>query len=599
MKSNSAPHPHYALGFAALGFLFGLFFVVLATLWVLFMTGTPVTWENVVELHTASPVFWWIDTLPIWAAIMLGIAGGRQNKLVLTRWQAAQAVQQRDEALQKRDADIMTLKGEVTTQEQARQTLDATLGRGKREWEATFDTIEDLIVITDVSGKILRCNRATSHALRMGFDSLVGNQIGTVFFGGEYIMKFPATAQRMEMRFPQLEGWYDVTTSPTMVGETPATIYVIRNITDRKLAAVDLSRQKEYYETLVRNSPFAIATLNLDGRIVAANPAFESLFGYTEAEALGQYLDDLVAPDDLQEEMRQITDQVKSGEKLHLVSRRQTKDGTSIDLEVFGLPVVLWGKQIGMLALYHDIAALGRDMRTEAFKAGAIAAGVAAAEDYFYEPEAGVPEGEELQVAEAEGMPEELMQDLSRTEPFLEEKWSPQPEETPVPIEAALLDEAEISTSIEEAGELVEPGQRKVRQRYTRVEDVEGIGPVYAAKLAELNILTTEDLLSAGATRKGRQELVEKTGVSPKLIMRWMNIADLMRVPGIGEQYSELLEAAGVDTVKELRNRNPRNLFLAMQAVNQDRKLVRRTPFLSEVEGWVQAAKELEGRLEY
>jgi predicted flap endonuclease-1-like 5' DNA nuclease len=111
--------------------------------------------------------------------------------------------------------------------------------------------------------------------------------------------------------------------------------------------------------------------------------------------------------------------------------------------------------------------------------------------------------------------------------------------------------------------------------------------------------VTTDDLLTAGATRKGRQELIEKTGLSPKIILRWVNIADLMRVPGIGEQYSELLEAAGVDTVKELRNRNPRNLQLAMQTVNQEKKLVRRAPYLSEVEAWVQAAKELEGILEY
>lgn len=577
MKSTQEPRPHYAIGLAFLGFLLGLLFILLATLIELANQGIPLTLQNVLDLHFNSPIFWWIDTLPIWAAIFLGVAGGRQNELVHTRWQAAQAIQQRDATIQKRDTEIKALKSEVTTQEQARETLDATLGRGKREWEATFDTIEDLIVITDVGGKILRCNRATSHALRTGFDSLVGKQIETVFFGGEYIMKFPATAQRMEMRFPQLEGWFDVTTSPTMVGETPATIYVIRNITDRKLAAVDLSRQKEYYETLVRNSPFAIATLNLDGRVVAANPAFESLFGYTEAEALGQDLNEMIAPFDLQPEMRQLTEQVKGGESVHLVTSRQNKEGSPLDVEVFGLPVVLWGKQIGMLALYHDIAGLAPNLAAEAVVAGIEST----------EPEVSVP------------VPDDLLEDLTRTEPFLEEKWSPQPEESPVPVEAALLDEVETSFSIEESRGETEPGQRKTRRRQIRVEDIEGIGPIYAAKLGEFDILTTDDLLAAGTTRKGRQELVEKTGLSPKVILRWVNIADLMRVPGIGEQYSELLEAAGVDTVKELRNRNPRNLFLAMQAVNQEKKLVRRTPFLSEVEGWVQAAKEIEGRLEY
>ncbi len=128
MKNTQEPHPHYALGFAALGFLFGLFFILLTTLWVLFITGTPITLQNAIDLQTSSPVFWWIDTLPIWAAIMLGIAGGRQNELVRTRWQAAHATQQRDGTIQKRDAEIQALKSEVSSQEQARQTLDATLG---------------------------------------------------------------------------------------------------------------------------------------------------------------------------------------------------------------------------------------------------------------------------------------------------------------------------------------------------------------------------------------------------------------------------------------------------------------------------------------
>ncbi len=104
-------------------------------------------------------------------------------------------------------------------------------------------------------------------------------------------------------------------------------------------------------------APIAIVTLNLDGRIVAANPAFERLFGYLETEALGQELDELIAPPDLQSEMRLLTEQVETGETVHEVTRRQNRDGASLDVEVFGLPVVLWGKQIGMLALYHDIAA--------------------------------------------------------------------------------------------------------------------------------------------------------------------------------------------------------------------------------------------------
>ncbi len=101
------------------------------------------------------------------------------------------------------------------------------------------------------------------------------------------------------------------------------------------------------------------------------------------------------------------------------------------------------------------------------------------------------------------------------------------------------------------------------------------------------------------STRKGRFELAEKTSISEKLILKWANRADLMRVPGIGEEYSDLLEAAGVDTVKELRRRLPENLHDAMLKVNEQDKLVRRPPHLSEVQAWVEAAKIIDPKMSY
>ena len=130
--------------------------------------------------------------------------------------------------------------------------------------------------------------------------------------------------------------------------------------------------------------------------------------------------------------------------------------------------------------------------------------------------------------------------------------------------------------------------------------DVEGIGPAYAKTLAEkANINTTEQLLEAGATRKGRQELVEKTGISNKLILRWINMADLFRIKGIGAEYADLLEAAGVDTVKELAQRVPQNLHAALVETNEKKKLVRRVPNQEMVADWVQQAKSLPPKIEY
>ena len=145
---------------------------------------------------------------------------------------------------------------------------------------------------------------------------------------------------------------------------------------------------------------------------------------------------------------------------------------------------------------------------------------------------------------------------------------------------------------------VVEPEPAPKPRKY-KVEEIEGIGPAYAAILTGIGITTTEELLDAASTRKGRAELAEKTSISEKLILKWANRADLMRVPGIGEEYSDLLEAAGVDTVKELRRRIPENLHDVMLKVNEQDKLVRRPPHLSEVQAWVEAAKAIDPKMLY
>lgn len=133
----------------------------------------------------------------------------------------------------------------------------------------------------------------------------------------------------------------------------------------------------------------------------------------------------------------------------------------------------------------------------------------------------------------------------------------------------------------------------------TPIRKIEGIGEIYAQKLAEIGITTLEALLEKGATRKGRQELAERTGISEKLILEWVNRADLFRIKGIGEEYSDLLEAAGVDTVPELAQRNPENLYQALVDVNRQKNLVRRLPSPEQVRAWVEQAKRLPRVIEY
>jgi predicted flap endonuclease-1-like 5' DNA nuclease len=131
------------------------------------------------------------------------------------------------------------------------------------------------------------------------------------------------------------------------------------------------------------------------------------------------------------------------------------------------------------------------------------------------------------------------------------------------------------------------------------IAKIEGIGPAYAAKLKEQGIGTTDGLLKVAANPKGRQVLSEKTGLSNHLILEWVNRADLMRVKGIGEEYSDLLEAAGVDTIRELAQRNPDNLHQTLLRTNTKKHLVRREPARSEVQRWVEQSKRLPAVISY
>ena len=126
-----------------------------------------------------------------------------------------------------------------------------------------------------------------------------------------------------------------------------------------------------------------------------------------------------------------------------------------------------------------------------------------------------------------------------------------------------------------------------------KVIDIEGVGEVYAEKLVAAGIIKVEDLLEKCATPKGRKELAEATGISDKLILRWTNHADLFRINGVGPQFSELLEAAGVDTVKEFRHRVAENLQPKLEETNAEKHLVRRVPSLKEVIKMIEQAKAL------
>ena len=132
-----------------------------------------------------------------------------------------------------------------------------------------------------------------------------------------------------------------------------------------------------------------------------------------------------------------------------------------------------------------------------------------------------------------------------------------------------------------------------------KIIDIQGVGDVYAQKLTAAGIITVDDILAKGKTPKGRKELEEATGISGKLILTWVNHADLFRVKGIGPQFSELLEAAGVDTVKELKTRRADNLVAKMKEVNEAKHLTKVVPTEAQLQEMIDQAKELEPMVTY
>lgn len=132
-----------------------------------------------------------------------------------------------------------------------------------------------------------------------------------------------------------------------------------------------------------------------------------------------------------------------------------------------------------------------------------------------------------------------------------------------------------------------------------KLSEIEGIGAAYSEKLQAAGINTQEQLLSTCCEKKGRKDISEKTGISEKLVLNWVNRADLARIKGVSTQYADLLECAGVDTVPELAQRNADNLQAKMAEVNEAKNLVRKVPTATQVQDWVDQAKQLPRAINY
>lgn len=217
---------------------------------------------------------------------------------------------------------------------------------------------------------------------------------------------------------------------------------------------------------------------------------------------------------------------------------------------------------------------------TTAVAASPVAAGVAGEDDEQDVIEVGEQVGEEgiVEIAEDDGE----VAFFEVAEAVVEEQ------------EPETVEEADAEAAADEITGNVDPNDPEEMAKFKySLGYVEGIGPVYAGELEKIGLISCLDLLKAGSSRKGREDIVNQTGISGKLILKWVNQLDLYRIKGVGQEYADLLEASGVDTVLELAQRNPANLAKRMLEVSAEKNMVRKLPTLSQVEDWVFQAKDL------
>jgi PAS domain S-box-containing protein len=236
-------------------------------------------------------------------------------------------------------------------------TIEQAILKAKREWEATFDSISDLLILTDGAGFIQRMNRATIHTLNTTYMNLIGKNIDSLFSEKKLEIK-PGELTGVECKLKGSEAFFRVTCSNLQLeNDASVLVYTFHDITRQKKDAELILRQNQYYESVLKFSPVAIVTLDLNENIISCNPAFEQLFAYSRSEVLGKNLDKIISPIE-PEEAISFTRQVKEGNTVHGYTTRYRKDGTPVEVEVSGVLVSIGEKKVGILAIYHDITEL-------------------------------------------------------------------------------------------------------------------------------------------------------------------------------------------------------------------------------------------------
>lgn len=233
----------------------------------------------------------------------------------------------------------------------AQSELSGKISRAKREWEEIFDSVSGPIIYTNENEDVVRCNHAFIDKLNSSYFKVLGKPLS------EFLdTKGLQLHQQIEIE------WYGKNYDLTRFSITGAdgeknSLWVLHDITERLAADKEIHRQRQYFETLIQASPIATVVLGNDEKITACNPTFRNLFGYSREEIKGKTVDELISTEETKAEANRYTRQVMN-EPVHALGKRHRKDGTSVDVEILGVPVFLDGEKVGALAMYHDITEL-------------------------------------------------------------------------------------------------------------------------------------------------------------------------------------------------------------------------------------------------
>jgi len=350
MKRATALSP--AVRFALVGALIGLAFPIFGTVLETYRDQVALDLRGFWLTQRTHPLLWIIDTVPIFFGLAFGFNGAREEGLTRLNARLEQTVAERT-------SELVRINEELKKDVEDRRQTEILISRAKKEWETTFDAVTDPIILTDNQDIIARCNRVLTQKVSKPFKEIIGNSITQVLFG-QKDNEAGWNKQSGEMTFPRLVGVYDVSVYPIELdGKLARKLYILHDLTARKRAEAEVYRQKQYFEALVKNNPAAIIVLDNNEKIQSCNPAFEQLYGYTTQEVVGKDLDPLITTPDTLKEATALTKQAKNS-LVHGNFTRRRKDGSPVEVEVFGVPVVVAGERLGTLSIYHDISDLVR-----------------------------------------------------------------------------------------------------------------------------------------------------------------------------------------------------------------------------------------------